>query len=125
MHMGFVPRDLVQRVTSLQEQQCQLVAQGLVGELGVKCEGQTQPRPREPLLAVSLCSGSCFACQPGCPANALCPGKGGGPGLEVLAFPLRLTDPQPELCEGHGPGPGLCSATSAVACEALGMGHQR
>lgn len=81
VHAGFVARDLVKRVTPLQEQPCQLDGQGPVGELGSRDK-------------LSPALSTCFRCTcsgPGCPAAILGRGagrEGPGPGGAGRAFPL-------------------------------------
>lgn len=51
MHTGFVPWDLVKRVASFQEQQCQLAGQGPVSKLGERERERLRPTPREHLCS--------------------------------------------------------------------------
>lgn len=52
MHGSLVPGDLVQRVTSLQEQLCQLDGQGPVSKLGSR--GRDRLSPSSKLLSSAL-----------------------------------------------------------------------
>ena len=53
MHVSFIPLNLEKRVTSLQEQQCQLAGQGPTGELGGG--ERLGARPEAPVRWAPLC----------------------------------------------------------------------
>lgn len=53
MHVGLIPLNLEKRVTSLQEQQCQLAGQGPIGKLGGR--DSLGARPEAPVRWAPLC----------------------------------------------------------------------
>ena len=53
MHVGLIPLNREKRVTSLQEQQCQLAGQGPIGELGRR--DSLGARPEAPVRWAPLC----------------------------------------------------------------------